>query len=97
MDIEKKRFINQIKLFLKDIESNLPKKKSFEWYLLNNLKSYIQLINDSQSSQDIKKATKIFSRFCVESMDWDTELYKKCSSLTCAGLKLASGSDKQQA
>ena len=85
MNNEKQVLIKNIKIFIDDIEIIAPEKESLEWYLLNNLKEYFRSINDTKSSEEVKRVTQLFSRFCVESMDWDTDLFKKCSMLTRIG------------
>ncbi len=94
MNSAKQGFINEIKLFSDELNSKNPRQESLEWYLLNNLKNYLHSISHAQSSQDIIRATKIFSRFCVESMDWNNELYKKCSHITHMGLQFSKESRK---
>lgn len=62
-------FIMQIDALIKELKSTFPKKESLEWYLLNNLTKYSESVSKANTKEDIKRATKIFSRFCVETMD----------------------------
>lgn len=79
----------QIDLLVKELKSASPKKESLEWYLINNLEKYLVSLNESETKGDILRATKIFSRFCIDSMDWDTEIFRKYSVLTDGVSKLA--------
>jgi hypothetical protein len=63
-------------------------KESLEWYLSNNLNEYLRSIEESTKPIDILRATKLLSRFCTESMDWDTEIYKKCGDIMRIGYML---------
>lgn len=87
--INKEELIKEVTLFLKDIDTENPKLESLEWYLRNNLGDYLLDIKKADTSIQIKKATYILSRFCIESMDWDTYLFQRCTKITELGLKLA--------
>jgi len=89
MAIDKTQLIREIGLLLNDIEVKQPEKESLEWYLRNNLNDYLKVIDKVDNSNDLKIATKILSRFCLESMDWDTPLFKQCTKITELGLKLS--------
>jgi len=89
MVIEKKELIDQVQLFLYELEKKEVLKESLEWYLINNLKKYVEKLNIAETSSQIKLATEKFDTFCIESMDWDTPLFKRCSKITELGLKLA--------
>lgn len=90
MEVNRKnQLINEVELLLGDLDVNSPAFESLEWYLRNNLADYLKKIKTSENSHDLKIATKILSRFCLESMDWDTPLFKRCTKITEFGLKLA--------
>lgn len=72
-------------------------KDSDEWYLLNNLTDFRQSLAAAKSKQDVEKASKILSRFCVESFNWDTDNFKKCAALSEEGFSLAKHFDKEAA
>lgn len=88
MKLYKENLIKQASSFLKELEHLNPKHGSLEWYLSNNLQTYLFSIKNADNQTEIQIATKILSRFCTESMDWDTELYKKCTDLTKTGFQL---------
>lgn len=85
----KEKLQMQLASLLSEVEHRLPKNDSLEWYLANQIRRYIVALESSTSKQEIENATAMFSRFCTESMDWDTSLYKKCAAITASGTKLA--------
>jgi hypothetical protein len=89
MNNEVEILIDKTQIFLNTIEKKAPKRESLEWYLINNLKDFLISIKQAQSKQALNTATRILSRFCLESMDWDTELFKTCSEITELGLKIS--------
>jgi hypothetical protein len=64
-------------------------KESLEWYLRNNLVRYKQLLQSDPSQMQLKDATRALMRFCTESMDWNTVLYRDCMAITSEGSSLA--------
>ncbi|OGT26075.1 MAG: hypothetical protein A3B71_04235 [Gammaproteobacteria bacterium RIFCSPHIGHO2_02_FULL_42_43] len=89
MLIEKQQLINEVQTFLQELKKNNPERESLEWYLINNLNRYLESLTAAGSAQEIKIATKILSRFCVDCMNWDTTLFKQCTKITHLGLKIA--------
>lgn len=89
MSSNKENLISEILILLSEIVNNHPGEETLEWYLLNYLKRYLEVINESESSEEIKKSSQIFSRFCMESMNWDSELFKRCSKLGNSGFKIS--------
>jgi hypothetical protein len=79
----------QLAELLDEMESLKPIGESLEWYLINQIKKLISALGDAKSTQDIQNCVGVFSRFCTESMDWDTDLYRKCTEITALGFKLA--------
>lgn len=63
------------------------KKERLEWYLINNLKVYCDSLKNAISTQEIKNAAEKLDMFCVESMDWNTSLFKRCTILTTNAFK----------
>lgn len=88
MKPSKLELIKQTTSFLGEIESLKPQKETLDWYLSNHLKKYLVSVKKADKPLEIRNATGILSRFCTESMDWDTELYKKCTVITSIGFKL---------
>lgn len=89
MKITKLLLIQEINHLIQEIKFSNPKRESLEWYLLNNLNTYLMSIEHADGSDEIKNATKIFGMFCTDGMDWNTDLYKKCMELTQVGLRLS--------
>lgn len=83
-------------LLMQNIDSYITKlrkaairKDSDEWYLLNNLNDFRQSLVSAKSKQDVERASKILSRFCAESFNWDTDNFKKCAALSDEGFMVA--------
>ncbi len=54
---------------------NLPD-ESLEWYLINNLEKCLEELEIANSAKDVENASKILSRFCLESMNWEDREFK---------------------
>jgi len=89
MGIDKNNLINEAQNFLDDLEKSNPENESLEWYLINNLKGYLTAINTATTTKQIKQATEKLDMFCVDSMNWNAPLFKRCTKITDLGLKLA--------
>ena len=89
---DKALLVAEVELFLRDLGLQKPQKESVEWYLQNNLIEYLSELQKTQNLCDLKTPTKILSRFCLDSMDWDTPLFKRCTKITELGLKIAKNS-----
>ncbi len=87
--ITKETLLQEARAFLDELSSQPMTEGSLEWYLSNNLRDYVESVERSDSAKAIKNATRILSRFCTESMNWDTILYRRCTEITEAGFKLA--------
>lgn len=83
------QLITEVKLLIKELAAHESVKESHEWYLKNNLAIYLEELEKIKNTDELKIATRIFSRFCLESMDWDTPLFKRCTKITELGLKIA--------
>lgn len=79
----------QLTSLLAEVEAISPQPESLEWYLANQVRKYVSALDAAGSAQDVENCTAVFSRFCTESMDWDTALYKRCAEATALGFKLA--------
>lgn len=88
MDNKKQKLISEVRLFLNELEKGKPVKESLEWYLINNLKKYLEALNVAVNVKQVKDATERLDMFCIESMNWDTQLFKRCTEITKAGLKI---------
>lgn len=88
MVIDKRELIRETQSFLTELKKNEPRKESLEWYLINNLINYLSVLNTSKTAMEIKTATEKLDMFCIECMDWNTPLFKRCTKITDLGLKL---------
>lgn len=87
--------ISKIESQIADLKNVRPNEGSMEFYLLNNLAKYRQSLASAESKQDVKNAASIFSRFCTESMDWETKGYQHYIELSEEGFSLARHFDKE--
>lgn len=81
--------LEMAKSLRQELAAAKPKRESLEWHLINNLDTFGNSLESATSAQDIKNACAILGRFCFESMNWDTPLYRRCSDISEQGLKLA--------
>ncbi len=89
MAIDKHELIKEAQFFLYDLEGKEQKQESLECYLINNLKKYLEALNCAETAVQIQKATEDLDMFCLDSMDWDTPLFKRCTKITELGLKVS--------
>ncbi len=81
--------MSKIKQYINDLKNTFPQTESLEWYLINNLNTYLKNIINANTSGSVEKATILLDRFCLESMDWDKPIFKRCTELTELGYKLS--------
>jgi hypothetical protein len=75
---------------LLELLSQKPREReSLEWYLANNLDDYKRAVQDASDKGGIEDATRALNRFCTESMDWDNDLFRRCSEIVNLGFKLS--------
>lgn len=67
---------------LRSLKAAAPARESVEWCLANHLKAFRDALADGGARPHVENAARMLSRFCVDSMDWNTELFHKCSALT---------------
>ncbi len=89
MLIEKQELITEVQIFLEELKKNNPEKGSHEWYLINNLNNYLELLIITNTSTAIKSASEKLDMYCIDCMNWDTPLFKRCMKITRLGLKIA--------
>jgi hypothetical protein len=92
MAINKYELIEQSQLLLCKLVNTEPKQESIEWYLINNLKQYLEILSNAETAMEIKKATEKLDMCCIESMDWNTPLFKRCAKITELVLKVEKNS-----
>jgi len=71
------------------LAQNAPTRESLEWYLGNNLRSFREALVSARTRLDVENATRALSRFCTESMEWDSELFRECTRIEEKGFALA--------
>jgi hypothetical protein len=87
--INKEYLINELEKLIAEHDLQKSTPNTHKWHLLNNTKKYIDALKAADTPIDVKNAVTDYGMFCTESMDWDTELYKKSSALTEMGYKVA--------
>jgi hypothetical protein len=63
--------------------------ESAEWYLRSYLVDYKRALLRKSSSQELEFATGAFMRFCVQSLDTHSALYRDCAEIAEEGAKVA--------
>ncbi|ODB95144.1 hypothetical protein A3197_17425 [Candidatus Thiodiazotropha endoloripes] len=86
--IAKDELLDESRALLDDLTNQSIIEGSLEWYLNNNLRLFIESIEQSGSAKEIVNAARTLSRFCTESMDWETDLYLRCANLIESGFRL---------
>jgi hypothetical protein len=62
---------------------------SLESYLNNNLADLAVVVGKNGGGQDLERASRALMRFCTESLDWDTPLYRECIAVAEEGRQLS--------
>lgn len=83
------QLLELIDLLRDDLKKKAPVKDSVEWYLLNNLLDYGKALASYKTHEEIGDATRSLSRFCIDSLDWDSEVFRACTEITVRGRRLA--------
>lgn len=81
--------IQLISTLLNNLSDQADVEESAEWYLRSYLVDYKRALLRKFSSQEIEFATGAFMRFCAESLDTGSSLYRDCAEIADAGAKVA--------
>ncbi|MBA4308514.1 MAG: hypothetical protein C0429_17440 [Sphingopyxis sp.] len=76
------KLIQMINQLIKQLEAQSLKVESVHWYLLNNLQRFKDVAENSPSLHAIENEGRALSRFCIDSMDWEDELFKATTAIT---------------
>jgi hypothetical protein len=87
--MDRQSVIESIDALMAKLQSEKLQKDSLEWYLVNNLRTYKDALLVATEGREVERATHALSRFCTESMDWNTELFRECTAITTKGMRLA--------
>jgi hypothetical protein len=79
--------IQEIEALQDKIATAAATQESLEWYLKNNLDDFAAAVQ--AGGKDLENAARVLMRFCTESMDWDTPLYREAIGIAENGLRLA--------
>lgn len=78
----KKEIIEIVNIVLENFCKGNIQKETLEWYLKNQLNTYLLAINIADTWVELDKANKILRGFLIDSMDWNTDIFKRCSEVT---------------
>jgi hypothetical protein len=81
--------IRLISALLDKVAGRADVEESAEWYLRSNLIDYKRALLRKLSSQEIEFATGALMRFCAQSLDANTPLYRDCVEIAEEGAKVA--------
>jgi hypothetical protein len=84
-----RELLESIDAVVNRLAQGTPARESLEWYLGNNLRSYREALQKAKTRRDVENATRALSRFCTESMEWSSELFRECTRIQEAGFALA--------
>jgi hypothetical protein len=84
-----RELLESIDRVLGRLAQGAPPRESLEWYLANNLGSYRDALLSAKTRIDVENATRALSRFCTESMEWDSDLFRECTRIQEEGFALA--------
>lgn len=73
---------------LKDFKKMNAKSGSVEWYLMGHLRRTLDVLPDSFTKTGIENALTPLEHFCTDSMDWDSDLFRRISDLNRAAREL---------
>lgn len=76
------KLIQIIDQLIKQLEARSLKVESVHWYLLNNLQRFKDVAENSPSLHAIENEVCALSRFSINSMDWEDELFKATAAIT---------------
>ncbi len=72
----------KVKRLSAELESKKPAKESVEWYMINNLNTFEERIREAEIDDDLRVASRILTRFAVDSLDWGSPLMKSVEALS---------------
>ncbi|TFY97068.1 hypothetical protein [Ramlibacter humi] len=81
--------IQEVDALQQKIAASAAAHGSVEWYLKNHLDEFAAAAPAGGSY--LENAARALMRFCTESMDWDTPLYREAIAIAERGLRLAKG------
>ena len=81
--------IQLISTLLNKVAGQADVEESAEWYLRSHLIDYKRVLLRKTSSQEVEFATGALMRFCAQSLDASTPLYRDCVEIAEEGAKLA--------
>lgn len=85
----KDKLLNDIDNLLQTYcSAELMPKESQEWYLRNHLVDLKHAVDDG-SKAEVEKASRLLVRFCVDTMDWESDIYRDAAPVGEAGMKLS--------
>ena len=83
--------IDRAELLIREIELPHPAEKSCEWFAINNLRGFVDVLRTAQTKDDVVNAARDLSRFAVDSLEWGSELMKNVECLAEATRKASQG------
>lgn len=80
--------LRQMSFMLVELRAKQPTPGSLEFCLANNLQNYFNAVNWASKPSDIRYAARLFSHFCIDSLDYQSATFQKCIKIANTGLKL---------
>ena len=72
---------DMINSLISELDARSPHAESVDWYLLNNMRRFRDLVATSPSGHDLKNGVRVLNRFCIDSMEWNDPMFKAVTAL----------------
>lgn len=82
-------FKRQVDNLRTSLEASHPRPDSTEAYPLTHVRLLSDNARRSYSFDEVRNSARALSKFCVDSMNWDSPLFKRCEALTATVFKHA--------
>ncbi len=87
--MNRRELLNQITVFIDEINSKDIDKESHDHYLKNHLINLANALSQDADANVLLRAAKTFTMFCTDSMDWDTPEYKNIIQIGIQASRIA--------
>ena len=89
IDTNVDKVISEAEGLIRQLELQSPAEKTSEWFAINNLNGFIERLRKGETKDDVINASRILSRFAVDSLEWGSELMKQVETISESGRKCA--------
>jgi hypothetical protein len=83
------RILDLVDVVLSELSRQPPSRGTVEWYLEHHLLAFRRYLLRASSAGDVWIATTALDRFCRDSLDTGSDLYRKCAEIVELASKLS--------